>query len=1114
LRLRILRAVGPWDVLEREVGRDGSLRAFHVVGPFGFDAMHYGGVAFPPEGPFEPDRTFEARGGAARWTLLETSPAEEDVDLSSALREGPGAAYATAEIVCAADAPLRVALTCSDSAELFVDGRRTLVLDRATEFLPATARVDLLFPKGAHRFLVKLSGAYGRSFRLRLLGLDGAPVDLSSRAGATATVVASRELRPASPTAPAHTAPEGGPPKPTDLRRALAEASTRAERLLRATLLAEEDCAELAVEIADAVSAANDASPGEVWACRRIYRAARHLPDVEAKARARAAAKKFAALDPAHPLGIAAAAEEDAENDRGEKGLETLGAALEKHPRAVALREAEVEIFGALGFDADRERALLALEAAYPDGPAALDGAAQVRRARGDDAGALATRRRSLEADGSDAGLRFEIARWELRRGDLAAAEATLTELTRRHPRWSDARLRLADVRREAGDADGERRELEAAAAAFPYRVDALKLLLHDAVATGSTDRAVAFAEDVLKRDPDDDDARRALDRLRPRSDDVFREFAIDAEAFLKTVPGKEAYPDSAMVLLLDQVVLHIRADGTAEHEVHQLHRMQDARAKGELGTVRTQGRVTAVRTITPDGRTLWPNSLRAGTYEMAGLAPGVVVERRYRYDVDRFLGRPEDFGGFYFQDTDLAAPFHLTRYVVVVPKAMNLEPLIERFPGAPRREERGDDVVWEFKLERMPRLKNERAMPPPDEIVPYVAFKRGDGMAALNRRLLDRFEPHARPTPEIRRAAAEAVGDAVDPLDKARRIYRWVMDRTPTEDGGGTPTATLLERSGPRLPLYCALLSAAGVPWRPAAARLHERLDKPARWELLDDEFFSYPTARVEPPGGAPVYVALDARFRAFGELPFSFHDAPAFVAGRDGGFLDRTPAAPLSRAAGLERSFDLRIDADGVASGAVRARFGGDAAASFREQLAMADRKQLDQALLRMLLDPVGKFGAKPKGPVRLEGAERGDGPLTASVEVEIPRLLKEGSSGHVLQSPLPPLKLARRFVDRAERTQPVLFRDFEVAREEARFALDPTWRVTGAPETFVTRGAPGSFSLRRVVSEGSVLIERLVQFEPFQVAAERFAPFAAWLKALDEAEERQITLEKTRS
>ena len=93
-------------------------------------------------------------------------------------------------------------------------------------------------------------------------------------------------------------------------------------------------------------------------------------------------------------------------------------------------------------------------------------------------------------------------------------------------------------------------------------------------------------------------------------------------------------------MLLLDQITLWIHPDGSAEQETHQLHRLQDPRGKDDLGTVHADGDVKIVQTILPDGRTLVPNQIGRGAFEMAGLAPGVVVERRYRR-CDRPLRRP-----------------------------------------------------------------------------------------------------------------------------------------------------------------------------------------------------------------------------------------------------------------------------------------------------------------------------------------------------------------------------------------------------------------------------------------------------------------------------------------
>jgi hypothetical protein len=1112
---RLAVRAGRFDEASTAAATDGFVRRFYAVGPFGTAASHFGGRAFPPEretvATFDPARKYDGVAGPTSWTAFEISSAEEQADPGSFVPRLPGCVYAATLLRARGDVECDVRLGCYGSAELYVNGARALSLDRALAYLPDARAVRVRFSAGDHLLVVKLLEPQVRSFTLALRTPDGAPVAVVGDDAVLA--VASFEGAARAPGSAAGTG-RGGAFEPRDFRSGWQGAAPRALAFVRAELLAETGLADDGVRSVETFRAATDLAPGELLSLRRLAEDAQELPESEKQARALDAAQRLAAAAPGHPLAVAALAREELSHDRGEKALEMIEAALVAHPRSLELRRAALDACEKLQFRADAERAALAAAAAYPEAHASHLLTARTLRNRGDELGALRAETAALAADAGDADLRRGVARRLVFAKRFDEAAATLAPLSVLAPHDPQDRLFAAELHREAGRPDAERAALEAAAKDFPLDTRALRRLLDLELAAGRKDAALARAQEILRRDPDGEDAvRRIAQELAPPEKDWFAEYAVDAAAHVKSCPGPEAYPDAAVVLLLDQVVLWIRPDGTATHEVHQIHRLQDPRGRDQLGTVAAQGDVLVVRTLTPDGRTLWPNSLRPGQYEIAGLAKGVVVERKYRYEIGRAVGSPADFGGFYFQDTELEAPYHVTRYVVVVPKAAGFEPLIERFPGKPKRTEVGDDVVWEFALEKMPRVRKERAMPPADEIVPYVAFKRGDAFSELNRRALDYFESETRTNATIAAAAAEAVGDARDPLEKARRAYAYVCERVPTEDGGGSPARTLAERSGPRLPLFAALLTAAGVPWRPCLVRPNERFAAPARVRLVETDSYATPLVRVEPPGGAPVYVTTDLRFRPFGALPYVLCDAPAYVGDRSGGRLERTPPAPLASAAMVERRYDLALDAAGTAKGEARIDFGPEASAQLREQLVDADKSEYEPALLRMLLEPLGKFSPKATGPVKVVGLTDRGGPLSVVAPVELRKLVKDGVNGGDLTPPIPPERFARRFADRAERTHPVVVRDVEVARDTARIALDPTWRVALLPESYASRGAAGSYVFARSFDEatGTVIFERSVQFEPFRVEPADFGAFTAWLAEIDAEELRTATLRR---
>ncbi len=1120
IKAELLLRAGAFDPAEKARGEDGLIRDFMVVGPIGSAYPHYGGVVFEPERVLDFAKTYAGTEGPVSFVPYAASFSEGSAEVGYVVRRTAGCVYAVAVLAAGEDVDLDVVLGTPGSAELFVDGRRALVIDRALAYLPTERSVRVRFPAGSHRLMVKTLTTDARSFRLSLRSTTGAPVDLSASSPSKVKIAADAVAFSNPVAATAYGTGENRAFVVTDVRDLLKRPDLPENVMVAAMLVADAGLPDQALAAvakfeAPESAAATASRAGVLIVLRRLVDGASETPEAERKARGLALARRLMDASPGHPAAVVALAEEETANDRGEKALAAIEAALVDRPKDILLRTAYIKTCETLGFKADVERGILALAAACPDSAEATTRLFASLRARGDVDGADRVIAEVLKFDHSADFVRADLIRRLALKRKFDEARA-LQEITRRlSPYDESAAVLAADLAREAGDVAAERAIL-AAAADMPPRFSSLSLkrLADQAVLAGDGAEAAKLIREILRRDPDGEPGlRKTLAELAPDANDYFAEFAADVPALLKGAPATDVYPDAAVVLLLDQVILHIRADGTARHEVHQLHRLQDPRGRDALGRIAVEGEPLVVRTIAADGRTLWPNSLRQGQYEMAGLAKGVVVERRYRYEVDRFVGEPVDFGGFYFQDTEGEAPFHLTRYIVVVPKALGLEPTLERFPGTPVKTERGDDVVYEFKLERMPRIKRERAMPPTEEIAPYVSFRKPGAFAELNRRILQQFETDARPNAALVAAALKACGDAKDPLEKARRLYAFVCESVPTEDGGGSPAVTLAERAGPRLPLYAALLSAADVPWRPCFVRPAEKFTKPERVGVVDFSAFSAGLVRVEPPGLPPVYVDAGLRFRPFGELPYVLADAAVFVADRNGGFLDRTPALPLVAATDMERTFDLTLRADGVAVGTATLVFGPEASAQLKDRLADADRSEYEPALLRLLLDPLGRLSPKATAKATITGVGKDGGPLTVSAPIELKKLLKESAGGGEIASPIAPLKVARRFVDRTARTHPVVFRGIEVSKETATIRLDSSWRATGVPEGVTMRGPLGAFVLRRTLDDSGQILtfERSVRFEPFTLTAADFPAFADWLSALDAEEERQVRVEK---
>ncbi len=1109
-RRESLRRAGDLVGLERTAGRDGVVRDWMVVGPLGFEGDNFLGIPFPPERRIAFDEVLDGTDGKVHWTPYTEAPLDSQIRPLDVLKSAPGVTYALAQIRIPEDRAVSLSFHTPGSAEVFVDGRSVIVLDRAREFRGNGVETALPLARGWHRILVKLASRDADGFSLELRDQNDGPLALAPSSARDGILVETGGVlhEPEAPLAPPKS---GGSYELTDARRRFPPSQNRLRALLHAALLSRRGLPMQALARVDSAVDATDLTPAEAFLALDVLSNADELPETARRARTLKVAQSVLAPENTWPFATAVLADQEAENDRGEAGLELIAAALKVAPKSALLRTAEAAILRRLGFDVDHERSVDAMLAHYPGAIAAIESRMRILESRGDVDGAVALMRRVLALDASNADVRTRLARRLIARRDFAGAERELSFLIRAFPRTATFRHDLATLRLEQSDRPGSRQVLEGIVADFPFETSALDLLAQRAKLAGRLDEALGFWKQELARDPNLRHVRAEIELAKRTEPDWFKEYGVDTKEFLKTVPGIDAYSDSAVALLLDQMIVRVREDGTFVQEVHQLRRLQDPRGKDQLGTIEATGEIIAVQTIKPDGTRLVPNSVNRGAFEMAGLEPGVVVEKHVRTFHERQPGRPEDFGGFYFQDTQLVEPYHYTRYVVIVPKKLGLEPRVLRFPGKWKREERGDDIVYDFSLERVPRLVQEPLMPDPSEIAPYVEFRRPDAWDRINRRWLDEWESVSRPTPPIVDAARKVVGDEQDPVKCARKLYDWIMDTIPSEEGRGRPTETLIEKSGDRFGLYMAMLRAVDVPYQLAMGRTQERMSAPIDWSAVSQALFDSPLVRIQPAMGQPIYVITALRWAPFGSIPFALTDAPVFVCSREGGWIDRTPAAPIREAGGVESTLDLELDDAGIARGRISMKLHGVEASQLKDMLERMEKKKVEEVALMLMVRELGRFSAKPTSPVEVRnGADRNE-PLEFSVELQLSKLLRKKGDQVALQSPLIPMNLSKSFVDRSERKHPLWFHNYEVLDQTAHVTLAPSWTVGEFPEGFVTRGPLGSFSLRRSLDGRKITLQRIVALEPANIPASDFPKLARNLKEIDAAEQRQIVLKK---
>lgn len=968
-----------------------------------------------------------------------------------------------------------------------------------------TAAVRL--PPGRHRVLARWSRAEGNRFRVTLARADGDVSDLTSAAPAElsgARAAASCDLGQACVASAAFR-------DPTDLR---ATATAWLERdpgdalaawlLARAAMGDDRSLSRAAAERALLLSGSG--APALALHAQLLLHDP-EVPDRIGRARALADLGEATRKDPLliRARLTAAALERDSERfDDAAQDLDKAEAALreEKAPLPARVLAARARLLEARGNAAGgRARAQEALQAA-PGRCDTLQLLLDVSR-RG---GSLADQRKYAEEMlGCGEGLSI-AAQASRSRGDLDRAEELLKLAAILRPAQPSRLEQLADVQSARKEVPASVASLRAAAALAPRSPEPLRRLA-GALELQGEPRAAA-------------DARRAALRLGPGDLQVRQQIALDegvrlmswsdraGAAIAAAKASKDAPPGASAVRLLDSGAVQMFADGGGVERVHTVARVLDKKGIAKFGEAQipSDAQVLQLRTLKADGRVLEPESIpEKEGISLPGLEPGDAIEIDYLRGISpRGPDMPGyTLGTFFFRDDE--TPMTESTYEVRTPSLPEVDAHNLRLPAEALTRE-GDGYRFRYSARDVKPLPVEPHQTPENETMPWVQLGTGAGQKELMLSLADWAVLRARggsATLELaKRAGGSGARDTAEKIHAA--VAQAVRGRSTGTEFQSSAAHVLAQGRGNRLLVIKAALASAGIPSHVVFVRTF--LSDPAPYRFPRGDLYGYAVLRIDLPGGA---AWLDPSYRLA-----PFNQLPAFVRGQDGWVLPepgeepaqtRLPQTLPEQREGRLLRVDLTLDAEGAASGAGRDEHQGFEAAALKDGLERLDREQRKQAVEAML-------GRGLRG-VTLESlsAERESelgGPATLVYGLRVPLARKDGAQLFVPSS-IAPSRLARRWLQTAERQVPLLIDSPEILSQQIAIALPQGRSLRGAPEPVSIATEFGTYSWSARQEGGKLRIEESISVPQQRVRPDRYAAFAAFARDVDQAQAQELLL-----
>lgn len=1082
------------------------------IGPFAESGPSAHDDAFAPEVLADFSRGAIGAYGPVQWRPLRpTDDPEGVIDLGREVRWLGCGYYFAFSLVAAAEREIVIKPEFNGPGRVWLNGELLADLDTRARDYPAAWLTGNL-ARGRNLLLVKLSSLSPLTVRLRT-PQGGIAQGLVCEAPTSATPgmgVKPGAARQAS----------FGPPEVADIGGAVPATprQTAALLLAMATAYQAHSLAEAASELVERALAA---APEEPLVRLTYLRMLEDSPLYSSGERRRLQTATLDGLLAAHP-GLVAPRLMKAVNlgrdERWQEADQELQQALAAAPGNWRVNLAQSELFQRAGW---RPQALTALRGAYKTAPAAVP----VLQALSRHWNTRGLPFVQMEFD------RAILAQVPAQRDAVATLVSTLLRAAQPEEALKLARMqaaldpagdyvqsRLATTLLACGKLGEACGVLEMLAARSGRPEEYLQQAAKACLQQGDIDRARTYLARAVEASPAEHVARRQLQRLTGERENFWDGLALPLEEALKFNVSPQDFPRADSIVLLDELVQVVFADGSSASYVHQVRKILTQEGVDARGKENVNGELVMARTIKADGTVLEPITFSGNQIEFPGVEIGCLIDIAWLNHADANPWCTLMGDRFFFADQKNSEPFAISRYVLVTPAAMPLGVRERNLrPGDFALVTAGQRAVRTWDVRRPQHPQAEDFAPSPLETIPWLEITQPRDWRRKARETAERgLAPGRRLTDALRAKAAELTSGAATDEQKARRLYEWVNEKLTTRGESSNAHQSLKALAGDRNELFAALCMAAGVPLGFAAADYTPEYkpgiedDLPGlSAEYARDEDFTLFLLVVRGDNGGLVYLDLGDRLRPFGNLSARRSGAPAILWQQGRAGLVKLPAVdPASDR--FENKATIRLAADGSATVDGSITIFGDRAWSLKEDLRGQAADDMQNQLEGEL---AGIFPGLELEHCAAPDIARAGTPLARTFQGKVAGIARAQGTGLAMALPLESLgQLLSALVGATERNTPLVL-NFDLHQvDEIRIVAPKGWRFRALPEALVYPTTPLIYDLQFELTDGEVLIRRSLALGPGRIQVAGYAQLTGQVKRITQAEEAVLELEKT--
>ncbi len=606
-----------------------------------------------------------------------------------------------------------------------------------------------------------------------------------------------------------------------------------------------------------------------------------------------------------------------------------------------------------------------------------------------------------------------------------------------------------------------------------------------------------------------------------------------------------EDYPDEPYVLLLDDGVVRIEADGTGSKTyrmVVQILQQEAVEDWAERSFSYSPGHerltVNWIRVVRPNGEVVSdkpsqsqdadiPARLSDPVYgdrkvrrfSLSGVAPGTIVDFSYTTEeLKPFL--PGDF--FAYWSVQTATLTRRSRYIADVPATL-----------APRIKERNLDFarvekvaagrkVYTWATKEVQKVKAEPYAADSNSVYMSIALSSPMEWQRLASWYAGLAKDRYTLTPALEKKLSELVKDARSWDDSLRAVHRWVAQDVRYVSialgiGGyqpRTPAAVLETQYGDckdKATIFVAMVQRMGRRAYPVLLNSSGGVDR----DLPSIEQFDHAIAAVERPQGGYLYVDLTSELTPLGSLPFEEQGEFALVVHPDG----RGEQVTLPKDLPSTNLAETVIVGELLPNGKVNARYVERALGARQYSLRGMFSAPLDSTKRAMLTRAIAQnvfTGASGDSLKIFDGKD-----LAAEPRVEI--LVREGQAAKpagktaILTLPFSNMSgfanSAAELESRGERKFPI-----DVAAvvgpiagvSEMRLTLPPGWKAQ-LPSNVKVSGVYGTYTVEYAQHGRELRVVKKVEGAEGVEPPEKVGQLITWMKEMAADDVQYIVLEQ---